>query len=277
MKIIAEIGSNHLGSFDLAMEHIKMASEVGADGVKFQLFRAERLDSREEVRERLKPFELPVNWLQELKEEANLAGMSFIVTPFDLISAACLSGKVDAVKISAYDLTYTKLVREAAMLRVPIILSTAMASMWEVHKAVMDIRAVWPRGDLTLLHGVAAYPAESMAYDMNTLPLLRSAFGWADPAIKVGISDHTLNHAVPIVAAALGANMLERHFILEKLPGESPDSAVSSTPRSFRAMVDSIRNIEAMTANHGYKLGPLPVEMPLFKTCRRTDEKELRG
>lgn len=267
MIIVAEIGSNHGGDLELALEHISEAARCGADAVKFQLFRAYRLDSRPEVQEKLRPFEMLLEWLPKLHRAAHDEGMKFICTPFDIESAKALRGYVDMVKISAYDLTYQDLVVEAAKLGVPVILSTAMATIEEVVHADALVR-----DETYLLHGVASYPAAAKDYNLLVLNTLKEWCPWS----SIGISDHTIGHEVAVGATYLGADMIEKHFRSHNTDPKSPDFYVSSGPGLFRVMVNAVKRIQELLGD-GEKTGPLECEMELFRTCRRTNKKTLRG
>lgn len=287
---IAEIGSNHCGSLDLALAHIRAAKEAGATGVKFQLFRAETLDSRPKVQERLRPYEIPVkrhssktseNWLLPLSSYAHELGLQFGVTPFAVDLVGPLRGLVDFVKISAYDLTYDDLVIEAAKLGVPVVLSTAMAIYEEINHAW----ALTDKSPSVLLHGIAAYPAILMNMKLKALDDL-ACYGCA-----YGISDHTIGHEAAMLAIALGATWIEKHFRLdcprqdwqELAPGinteqfiRSLDFRVSATPEQFYEMVVACERAR-QTLGTGEKNGPLACEEELYDTCRRSNSKPLRG
>jgi sialic acid synthase SpsE len=272
MQIIAEVGSNHCGTIDLATAHIRAARSCGATAVKFQLFRVARLDSRRAVQDQLRWLEMPLEWLPQLRTCADRESVQLVVTPFDPDSARVLRGLVDAVKVSAYDLPYTALLRAVADLDVPVILSTAMATAGDIDAAVA---AVGPRPQdkpLTLLQGVAQYPAQ--AADQNLSVIRRHGYRhW-------GLSDHTHGYETAIIATALGAEIVEKHFRLDPRDHpelkDSPDFGVSSGPLDFEAMVRAIHRTEAALGT-GDKTGPMTCEMDLYRTCRRTDDKTLRG
>ena len=268
MIIVAEIGSNHCGSLPLALSHIEEAARSGANAVKFQLFRAETLDSRPEVQANLRPYELPLDWLPRLHRAAHDEGLLFICTPFDLPLAAALRGYVDMVKISAYDLTYHALIEEAAGLGVPIILSTAMGTWEDIHSTI-DSHLYGSR-DIYLLHGTACYPTRLRDANLSAMEQMIKVF----LQCRVGLSDHTLGSEAAVLAAALGAEMIEKHFALEGV--SSPDAPHSANPYVFQRMVKAVERTKKILGS-GWKKGPLPCELPLFTTCRRTNEKPLRG
>mgnify|MGYP001576703923 CR=1 FL=1 len=270
IKVIAEVGSNHMGSLESAISHIEAAAKAGCYGVKFQLFRAPSLDSREEVQKVLRPLEMPLEWLPVLKNECFLKGLKLVVTPFSPNMADALCGYVDMVKISAYDLTYDDLIRAAARLGVPIILSTAMATIEEVGWATWW---AFKAPQKILLHGVAAYPAEVKHYNLKCLRTISDYF---DDRYEVGISDHTTGTGLAPLAVAAGATWIEKHFRLDTTPSSSPDFGHSVAPMDMGLLVRKCI-VAGVVMGNGVKDGPLPVEMPLYETCRRTDDKPLRG
>lgn len=292
VHICAEIGSNHCGSLDLAFAHMYAAKTAGADSVKFQLFRAETLDARPEVQQILRQYEVPFEWIPKLRAKAQEWDIGFGVTPFAVDLVEPLRGQVDFVKISAYDLTFDDLLRAAATLEVPVVLSTAMATAKEVRHAcdVFNEKRIFP----TLLHGVAAYPARLA--DLNFLAMMLQPLFH-----RVGLSDHTHGSEAAIIATALGATWIEKHFRLHtEIPrssklytaraaqwieehfrlhtdtSQSPDYGVSAHPQEFAAMVQAIRRTKVALGT-GDKRGPLPCEMALYTTCRRTNDKRVRG
>ena len=277
VQIIAEVGSNHCGSLELARMHVDVAAKCKADGVKFQLFRAETLDSRPEKQEKLKKYELPLEWLPELRAQAQAHGLKFGVSVFSPDLVEPCRGYIDFVKISAYDLLYTDLIRVACTLDVPLVLSTAMATYPEIDKVCILLRH-WRTGSLpgvTLLHGVAQYPASLEDQNLKVLREMRNLYTGAN-----GLSDHTLGHEAAILAVAMGASMIEKHFVIDPLMNarvvQSPDFPHSTHPTEFAFMVEMIHKTEKALGT-GEKTGPLPIEQPLFDTARRSNTKRLRG
>lgn len=271
IDLIAEIGSNHCGKFNLAMAHIQGARAAFATGVKFQLFRAESLDSRPAVQTVLKRAELPLDWLPHLGFAAHEQGLTFGVTPFAVDLVEPLRGVVDWVKISAYDLLYEDLVKAAATLNVPLVLSTAMATSEEIETALTWL----PRMSLVLLYGVASYPAPFHQHDFASLRRLH-----AIPAATVGLSDHTTDELAACIATAHGARWIEKHFRLSNTDfpeiANSPDFHVSATPMMFKSMAQRCRAI-AETCDTTFPPGPQACELALYQTARRTNAKPRRG
>jgi N,N'-diacetyllegionaminate synthase len=276
VEFIAEVGSNHMGSYHLAIEHIKAAARAGATHVKFQVFRAETLDARPEKQIKLKALELPLEWLTGLRMMAHNKHLKFGVSIFDVSLVEKVAGDVDYFKISAYDLTYFDLIEAVAKTGLPIILSTAMATWTEIYCATA--RALrFSRAPVSLLHGVACYPALATDMNLRVIAVLKDTF----QNCHVGLSDHTLGKETAVLATACGAEIIEKHFwtdalVDKKHPSQSPDFLHSASFDEFKNMVAAVKTAEKMLGK-GEKEGPLPCEMPLYETARRTNEKPLRG
>lgn len=253
--IIAEAGVNHNGDLRLARKMIEVAAEAGADAIKFQTFRAEKLvtreaakanyqkintgDDRETQYEMLKKLELNEEEHKELMEHCRRMKILFLSTPFDLESAALLERiGVEAYKISSGDLTDIPLIEAVASCGKPVFISTGMGSLGEVEEAVAAAKRM-NNGELVLLHCTTSYPAAYREVNLRAMLTLKEAF-----KLPVGYSDHTPGLEIPAAAVALGARVIEKHFTLDKdLPG--PDQRISLTPGELRAMVRCIRNVEA--------------------------------
>lgn len=269
---VAEIGSNHGGKLDSALEHVEQAAGAGATAVKFQLWSDPALlDSRPAVQETLARVALDPTWLRPLRKAAHEWQMQFIVTPFDLPAVDILRGLVDMVKISAYDLTYVDLREAALSLGVPIILSTAMATFEEIEQAVEHARTRLFDPEIFLLQGVAAYPAAAGDYNLAAL----TTFSEQWPDIHTGISDHTEGIRVAAYGVLLGATMIEKHFRAWDVL-DTPDSSHSVNPGWFQKMVFDVEQARVIRGT-GRKTGPLDCEKPLYATCRRTNDKPVRG
>lgn len=259
--IIAEAGVNHNGRLDLALELIDAAAAAGADAVKFQTFRAERLVARgtptaayqdENCGARdqwamLRALELPDSAYEALTARCAARGIEFLSTPFDSDSARMLVGYgMRRVKIGSGDLTSVPFLAEIAAFDLPVILSTGMATLQEVNDGVEALISAWrkrggsPNEDmLTLLHCTSNYPARAEDVNLRAMTTLREAF-----KLPVGYSDHTEGIEVAIGAVALGARVIEKHLTLDRaLAG--PDHKASLEPAQFSSMVRGIRSIEA--------------------------------
>ena len=261
--VIAEAGVNHNGDLDLAHKLIDAAAEAGADAVKFQTFSADataapdaalaeyqarREDAPASQHALLAGLELPRESYAELKAYAESRNLVFLSTPFDEPSLALLEPlNLAAYKLPSGEIVNLRFLDAVARTGRPIILSTGMARLGEIDRALSVLRSAGCH-DIALLHCVSCYPAPAEACNLSALPLLARTFG-----VPVGFSDHTLGTAVALAAVALGACILEKHFTLDRnLPG--PDHAASLEPGELVSLVHDIRTVESA-------LG-LPVKAP---------------
>ncbi len=275
--IIAEAGVNHNGDPALARQLIDIAADAGVDAVKFQTFDPallvtanapkaayqERNDGMARTqREMLEALVLPRGLHHELAAQAARRGLVFLSTPFDEGSADFLVELgVPALKLGSGELTNHLLVAHAAAAGLPLLLSTGMAVLDEVAGALAAVKA---GGDppVALFHCVSNYPCEPAEANLRAMATLRQRFG-----CPVGWSDHTLGTEVAIAAAALGAELIEKHFTVNRnLPG--PDHRASLEPGELAAMVRGIRAAEAALGN-GEKL-PTPAERAVAAVARRS-------
>lgn len=252
--IIAEAGVNHNGDCQTARELIKQAKWAGCDCVKFQTFKAERLvtysapmadyqienthknDSQYQM---LKKLELSQKQFIELKQYADRLNIDFLSTPFDEESAQELEKiGMTRYKISSGDLTNKPLLQKVALYHKPMLISTGMANMTEVDEAVGWIRECGNE-NIVLLHCTTNYPTPFSEVNMNAMLELEKRYG-----NSVGYSDHTPGIEISLMAVALGAVVIEKHFTLDKNM-YGPDHKASLEPCEMKKMVDSIRNIEA--------------------------------
>ncbi|HAM34789.1 MAG TPA: shikimate dehydrogenase [Elusimicrobia bacterium] len=264
--IIAEAGSNHDGNLSQALRLIDVAASAGADAVKFQLFRAQTLYPKLEVRPRylkslgvqksiyrvIEDMEMPWSWLPRLYKRCQRRGILFMATPFDEDCADRLRALVPAFKIASYEMTHAPLLRHVARLGKPLILSTGAADAGEIDRALKGL----PRSRVCLMQCTAKYPAPPKSLNLNVIPWLKARY-----KVPVGLSDHSADCAVaPVAAAALGANLLEKHFTLSRrLRG--PDHSYALEPDELGRMVASVRQAESMLGS-GVKV-PHSVELEL--------------
>jgi len=251
--IIAEAGVNHNGEMELARRLVDAAADTGADAVKFQTFRTEALVTQEVAtagyqeentgtanqRDLLASLELPFEAFRELASHAAKRKILFLSTPFDGESAGFLQElDLPAFKIASGEITNLPFLEQIARFGKPVILSTGMATLGEVERAVERIRAVGGGDRLILLHCVSDYPANPADVNLRAMETLAAAFG-----VPVGFSDHTEGIIIPIAAAALGACVVEKHFTLDRtLPG--PDHRASLEPEELAEMIRGIRAAE---------------------------------
>lgn len=251
--IIAEAGVNHNGDMEIARQLVDAASASGADAVKFQTFQAERLvcrsarkaryqlettDASETQYDMLKKLQLTRQMHLELMEYCDKKNIMFLSTPFDTESIRLLADLgLQIFKIPSGEITNLPYLREIAKLQKKVILSTGMSDMDEVKAAVRELDANGA-GEITLLHCNTQYPTP--ASDVNLLAMVRMR---EETGLSVGYSDHTQGIEIPIAAAALGAEVIEKHFTLDKNM-EGPDHKASLEPHELTQMVAGIRKIE---------------------------------
>jgi N,N'-diacetyllegionaminate synthase len=275
--IIAEAGVNHNGSLDMALQLVDAAKQSGADAVKFQSFKADQLATRsahkaayqerttsqaESQFDMLKRLELDRAAHERILRHCEDRGIQFLSSPFDLPSIDLLAEmNLPVYKVPSGELTNEPYLRKIGAKGKPVILSTGMATLGEVEEAINTLRAAGA-GQLTLLHCVTEYPAPYAEVNLRAMHTLKLAF-----VLPVGYSDHTPGIEVSIAAAALGAEMIEKHFTLDRsLPG--PDHAASLEPGELKAMVTAIRNVEAALGT-GIK-APAPCEIPNISVARKS-------
>lgn len=245
--VVAEIGNNHEGSFDLAAELIGLASEAGAHAVKFQTFRTEHYVSRADAArfERLKRFELSFDQFAQLARIARGKGLLFLSTPFDLVSARFLDGIVDAFKIASGDITFVPLLEVVAFAGKPILLSTGMATMEEIRDAKAVIERIWRRKkieqEVALLHCVSSYPVPEDQVNLAAITRLRRAF-----ECTIGYSDHALGIEAAALSVAMGARIVEKHFTIRRDYSEFRDHQLSADPVEMAALVRRIHQVVAL-------------------------------
>ena len=256
--VIAEAGVNHNGNLEMARRLIDVAKESGADAVKFQTFKADRLaipsapkaryqlettDEKESQQEMLRRLELSEKDHRELMAYCRKQKMLFLSTPFDEESADLLQKlEVPAFKIPSGELTHLLFLRHVARYGRPMIVSTGMATLSEVQEAVRAIREVSQEG-LILLHCVSSYPADPADVNLRAMQTMASTFH-----CPAGYSDHTVGLTAALAAVAIGACVIEKHFTLDKgLPG--PDHRASMEPQELKSLVREIRIVEAALGN----------------------------
>ena len=275
--VIAEAGVNHNGDMELAKQLIDRAAEAGADAVKFQTFKAERVATpdapkavyqlqttaaAESQLDMLHRLELAPKAYRELQAYCQQRGVVFLSTPFDEESADLLDAlEVPLFKIASGEITNWPFLEYVARKGKPLILSTGMSYLSEVDEAV---RVIYKAGNdqLVLLHCVSDYPANPADANLRAMHTMATAL-----QVPVGYSDHTPGIAVALAAVALGACVIEKHFTVDKnLPG--PDHRASLEPSELRAMITGIRTVEQALGS-GTKL-PVSSEASNRQSVRRS-------
>ncbi len=265
--IIAEAGVNHNGSLELAKKLINVAVEAGADAVKFQTFKADKLVSKraqkadyqkqttsvdETQYEMIKKLELNDNAHRILIRYCKDKKIMFLSTPFDHDSIDLLNSfQMPIFKIPSGEITNLPYLRHIGRLGKEVILSTGMANLDEVQDALeVLVKAGTSKEKITVLHATTEYPCPIGEVNLRAMQTIKATFG-----VKVGYSDHTQGIEVPIAAVAMGACVIEKHFTLDQnLPG--PDHQSSLEPLELKAMVSAIRNIEVALGDGIKRLTP---------------------
>jgi sialic acid synthase SpsE len=238
--VIAEIGENHLGEVARAREMIVAAARAGADVVKFQSYRGEDVASDDPERDWFSQVELSDAEHHELAEVARQNGVAFLSAPFSLERARFLVEDLgcEMVKVASSELTNTALLEYLAQRVRSVFLSTGMSYLDEVAEAVERLAGV---DDLYVMHCTTAYPCPVDDANLACITTLRRAF----PDHHVGYSDHTIGPLAAVAAAALGAEVVEKHFTLDKsLPGT--DHVLSATPEELEQLVREVREVERL-------------------------------
>jgi N,N'-diacetyllegionaminate synthase len=263
--IIAEAGVNHNGDFENAKNLILAAANAGADYVKFQTFKADKLVSKDAKKaeyqkanlkedgdtqyDMLKKLEMSEAWHYELIKYANECGIKFLSTGFDEDSIDFLDSlNIDLFKVPSGEITNKPYLEHIAKKGKPIVISTGMSNLEEIKDAVEVIQNhKIPKDLITILHCNTEYPTPMQDVNLLAMNTIQNELG-----VQVGYSDHTLGIEVPIAAVALGAVLIEKHFTLDRnLPG--PDHLASLNPDELKSMVQSIRNIELAISGNGIK------------------------
>jgi N,N'-diacetyllegionaminate synthase len=258
--IIAEAGVNHNGDMELARKLIDAAAEAGADLVKFQTFKADRLvtetackakyqtqitDNTESHYNMIRKLELSPEMHDDLISYCKSSKIEFLSTGFDNDSLDMLINLgIEIIKVPSGEITNLQYLRHVGSLRKPVIISTGMASLGEIEDAllVLEDTGLSPK-NITVLHCNTEYPTPMQDVNLRAMLSIRDAFH-----VDVGYSDHTMGIAVPIAAVALGAKVIEKHLTLDRrLPG--PDQCASLEPAEFADMVKSIRQVEEALGN----------------------------
>lgn len=266
---VAEIGLNHNGDLNTALAMIEAAARAGADAVKFQTFVPELMSSvytkdlLETGAERkpdtalvdfFRRFVLTRSQYGELKAAAGRAGVLFFSSVFDLESLDLMEGLGTALyKLASSEVTNHPLIEAVAETGKPAILSTGIATEEEIGMAV-DVFRRKSRAELVLMHCVSLYPTRPEQANLARIPALAGRFG-----LPVGFSDHLREHTAPMLAAALGARIFERHFTIDRFH-ECPDKDISCTPEEFAAMIQSVEEAVAMIGGGAISYGEAEAE-----------------
>lgn len=259
--IIAEMSANHAGSIERALEMIHVAKEAGADCVKIQTYTADTLTINchneyfniengtwqgENLYSLYQKAYTPWEWQERLRDEAAKVGIDFLSTPFDNTSVDFLEELgVGFYKIASFELVDIPLLEYIASKKKPIIMSTGMGTLEEIEEAVNAIYSVGNR-QLAIMKCSSAYPARSEEMNLSTIIDMKKRF-----QIPVGLSDHSMGSFSAATAVAMGANIIEKHFCISRAI-KNPDSSFSMEPDEFKAMVESVREVEKAMGKVSY-------------------------
>ena len=278
--IIAEAGVNHNGDIELAKKLIEVAADAGADFVKFQTFKADKIVSKSAVKaayqiknlsdddtsqhNMLRKLELSNEAHFLLKDYSIEKKIGFLSSGFDNESIDFLDElEIPLFKIPSGEITNKPYLQNIAGKGKPIILSTGMATLGEIETAIEVLeQSGAQRNTITVLHCTTEYPAPVNEVNLRAMRTIGKAF-----KVKVGYSDHTEGIEIPLAAVAMGATVIEKHFTLDRNM-EGPDHSASLNPEEFKKMVQSIRNIE-MAMGNGQKK-PTPTELKNKTAVRKS-------
>ena len=260
--VIGELSCNHIQHFDIAVKTIEAMKESGVDVVKVQNDKADggitincnneyfhinggTLWDGETLYSLYKKTDTPWEWLPKLQELSHSLGMGFFSSPSDLSGIDFLEGlNVPAYKIASFEITDIPLIRKAAKTGKPIIISTGIADESDIQLALDTCRNEG-NNEILLMKCVSSYPAPIEEINLSSLVKMKEKFD-----CRIGLSDHSMGDVVATTAVALGAEMVEKHFILDRRLG-GPDSSFSMEPEEFKLMVDRIRDVEKCLGNNG--------------------------
>lgn len=268
--IVAELSANHGHKLENALASVRAAKEVGADAIKIQTYTSDTmtLDCESEdfmvhtgtIWDGISLYKLyqqaytPWEWHKAIFDEAKKVGIDCFSTPFDKTAVDFLEELGNPIyKIASFEITDIPLIEYAASKHKPMVISTGIATPDDIQLALDACKRVGNE-DVTLLHCVSAYPAPMELVNLRTMMDMAARYG-----VRVGLSDHTMGADVAIAAVALGARMVEKHFILDRAIG-GPDAAFSMQQDEFAVMVQSIRNVEKALGTVAYKLDPSAIK-----------------
>ena len=252
--IIGELSCNHNGDFDQAVETVNAMHRAGIDCVKLQTLRPDSITvkcdnpeftisggtlwDKRSLHDLYSEAQTPWEWHRPLQELAHSLGMEFMSSPFDHDAVEFLETlNVPAYKIASFEITDIPLIELVASKGKPVIISTGIALEEDIQEAVTACHRVGNK-QVVLLKCTSSYPTPLEDVNLRTITLLREKFG-----VQVGLSDHTLGSTVPMGAVALGATVVEKHFILDRKLG-GPDAVFSMQPEEFEEMIRNVRDLE---------------------------------
>ena len=272
--IIAEVSSNHNQDINIALESIAAAKEAGASAVKFQVYEPETLtiDCQNDcfminhpqwggmsLYDLYQKAYTPLEWIPILKKAADKLGIIFFATAFDKKGVDLLESiDVPFHKVSSFELIDLSLIEYIAKTGKPIILSTGMATLEEIEEAIGVVRSIGDN-EVVLLKCVSSYPAEPKEMNLKTIQDMAKKFNCV-----VGLSDHSLGTAISVASVAMGAKMIEKHFILSK-EIETPDSFFSIDSQELKQLVKDVRTTEKAIGKVHYGMTKAEEKNQIFR------------
>jgi N-acetylneuraminate synthase len=272
--IIAELSANHNGVLQKALDTISEAKKRGADAIKLQTYSADTMtidcDSEEfmikgglwdgyKLYDLYKWAQTPFDWHKAMFDHARKVGITCFSTPFDETAVDLLEDmNVPAYKVASFEATDLPLIKYIASTKKPMIMSTGMANFEEIEEMVAAARDAGCK-DLILLHCISSYPAPIEQSNLLTIVDMRKKFG-----VQIGLSDHTLSNTASVVATALGATLIEKHFILDRSE-KGPDSEFSIEPQELEVLCRETKDAWSSLGAAGYQLKPAEVESAKFR------------
>ena len=285
--IVAELSANHGHKLENALASVRAAKIAGADAIKIQTYTPDTitLDCDAEdfqvksgtMWDGVTLYQLyqqaytPWEWHRAIFDEAKKVGIDCFSTPFDKSAVDFLEELHNPIyKIASFEITDIPLIEYAASKLKPIVISTGIATQKDIEDAIEACHRVG-NNDVTLLKCTSAYPAPIEAANLRTMIDMRDRFG-----VKIGLSDHTMGDDVAVAAVALGATIVEKHFIIDRKIG-GPDADFSMQPDEFATMVHSIRNVEKALGEVCYPIDPATIKGREFSRSLYIAEDIKRG
>ncbi len=263
--IIAELSANHNGVLQKALDTISEAKKRGADAIKLQTYSADTMtidcDTQEfmikgglwdgyKLYDLYKEAQTPYEWHKAMLDHARKVGITCFSTPFDETAVDLLEDmNVPAYKVASFEATDLPLIKYIASTKKPMIMSTGMANFEEIQEMVATARDAGCQ-DLILLHCISSYPAPIEQSNLLTIPDMRKKLG-----VQIGLSDHTISNTAAVVATALGASLIEKHFVLDR-NDKGPDSEFSIEPNELAALCKKTKDAWFSLGQAGYERKP---------------------
>lgn len=273
---IAEMSANHAGKLENALEIVRKAAEAGADCIKIQTYTADTITinchnelfkvngglwDQEYLYDLYSGAYTPWEWQKRIKEECDTAGVDFLSTPFDPTAVDFLESiGCEAYKIASFEIVDIPLIEYAAAKKKPMIISAGMASLDEIREAIEACFRVGNH-EISILKCCSEYPSDPRNLNLRTIGEMKNAF-----RVHIGLSDHSMGYLADVIAAAQGAEIIEKHFCLSRKL-KNADSDFSMEPDEFREMVEKVNQVPVMLGKVSF--GPTEGEAEEYK-CRRS-------